>query len=371
MNISLHSEEKIELLMEYIKETGKNVGRNTHYKGYNLSSFQNHIRQQYFNGTLDIDENLLSQCIEAGIITKEKRNRSSNISDKEKLELMTEYMHQTGKEIKYNTIFKGYHIGLLKSSIRHKYFAGILKMDADILQQFKDIGIISDSKHKKRTSLPSSKKAKKLSPPKTISLKKSTQSPLSLYSQEELKALIKTYNLPKTNVIDIIRNYGSFDNFTKKFKTGEINYDFHGKVFCGHRGITISKREITEEQKLSYITLYKDIWGQDEITNTYQDGWYLDIDIFDSYINQLTDRQKEIIEMSYGLNGEKFATEQIGRQLGISGAYVRAIKKDVVSNKLPAMQFKRFYCNKCEFRVRNYSKCNRNYKYYKSTCYCQ
>ena len=46
MNISLHSEEKIELLMEYIKETGKNVGRNTHYKGYNLSTFQNHIRQQ-------------------------------------------------------------------------------------------------------------------------------------------------------------------------------------------------------------------------------------------------------------------------------------------------------------------------------------
>ena len=58
--------------------------------------------------------------------------------------------------------------------------------------------------------------------------------------------------------MDIKKKYSSKEEFIKKYKKCQCNYDFGNDVFCGFRGIIISKKDMNEYQKLQYVLAIND-----------------------------------------------------------------------------------------------------------------
>ena len=76
--------------------------------------------------------------------------KSKGLSHEEKFNLMSEYLNKTGQEIKKNTVYKGYKIGVMQNNLRQQYYNGILNMDKDLLTKFIEIGVIKEEKERKR-----------------------------------------------------------------------------------------------------------------------------------------------------------------------------------------------------------------------------
>lgn len=133
------------------------------------------------------------------------------------------------------------------------------------------------------------------------------------------------YQMPKKYVNDIINQYGSIENFKEAYKKCECNYDFENNIFCGFRGITISKKNMSEYQKLQYALLIKDLLSMDISKFEYNTGKYLDIDELEEKIATIPERRQEVIRYYYALDGKKYTYNEIGNLYGISGERTRQI----------------------------------------------
>ena len=78
--------------------------------------------------------------------------QKSKLTYKEKYELMIEYMIETGEDITFDTVYKGYNIGQMKASLRRQYYKGILKIEDELLEAFLESGILCEEKERIRTS---------------------------------------------------------------------------------------------------------------------------------------------------------------------------------------------------------------------------
>ena len=55
-------------------------------------------------------------------MSKRVLSNKVRLTDEKKLELMKEYMKETSKDVKADTVYKGYKIGHMRANLRQAYF---------------------------------------------------------------------------------------------------------------------------------------------------------------------------------------------------------------------------------------------------------
>lgn len=147
------------------------------------------------------------------------------------------------------------------------------------------------------------------------------------YSREEkdriTEGITEEIKLPRKYLLDIIKKYGSYEEFIQQYKSGAIDYKFGKDVFCGYRGITVSEQEMTVEQKLRYANFVNDLF--EGVNLNFNDGDYIDLDVLEKIIDSMSDKRKYCVRQYYGLNGQKKTYMAIGKELGISKDSVREL----------------------------------------------
>ena len=284
----LNYEEKFELMTEFMKETGEKIKHTTTYKCYNIGIMKANLRTLYYNGTLKMDEQLLNKFISSGILSVEKeKNRHSQ---QEKYEFLMLTVGKSKEEISNLEAKLGLTFQYVKNQFQTDYNKGTLKLSSHQIDNLRKSGFLN-------------------------------------YSTKEKNEFSEQFGLPSKYIVDIIKKYGSYDNFIKQYKTGQINYNFHDDIFCGYRGITIFEKEITEEQKLEYAKLNDQI----NLSNCiFENGDYIDINVIDNYLKGLEERPRKIIGMYYGLNGENFSSKQLCEYFNISRNHFNDIKNKAI-----------------------------------------
>lgn len=283
------------------------------------------------------------------------RYHNPQLTNEEKLKIMTEYMEKTGKPITMNTVYKGYNLGYAKNNLRKAYYSGTLKMDKTLLDDFINKGIISVSKERLRTPPEENyeflmsmvgKSPEEISEAKSPSglSYKEARSRLQLYyahhelnlsdeqienlkksgiispTRKEQKEIAKQYELPQRVAVDIHNEFNSGYEFLVAYKRGLRDYVFPENMFVGFTGITLSEKEITEKQKLAYAKLVQNIC---QTNINYSEGVYIDIDELDKQIEQLSDFEKRIIVSSYGLDGKTITQTDIAKTQNCSRSWIQ------------------------------------------------
>lgn len=284
--VVLSNEEKLRLMLECMRETGKTITINTEYKGYKLGYLQNNLRQSYFNGTLKMDEKLLIEFKKAGII-QEERKRRRKTSTKQKYDFLMGMVGKTEQELEHARMENGETFSYVRNSIQFKYNSGNLDLTPEQIENLIKAGFLK-------------------------------------YSKEELEETERKCGIPVRHIQNIIKLYGSYEGFLEKYKRREVDYDFRDNVFCGYRGITLTERNIPQWQKLAYFNFAQ------EITRTPNNNElkYIDIDELEDVLkNQLEDRERQVLRLRFGLDGEKHSLRECAKILYVSAPRVGQIEK--------------------------------------------
>ena len=69
-----------------------------------------------------------------------------NFTIEQKLEIMEEFVRETGEEIKSNTVYRKLNIGIWKNNIRSQDNRGELYISPELRERFKKIGVIGERK---------------------------------------------------------------------------------------------------------------------------------------------------------------------------------------------------------------------------------
>ena len=183
------------------------------------------------------------------------------------------------------------------------------------------------------------------------------------------KSITTDGKIPKKYLKDIEQKYGSFESFADKYKKGEVDYSFGKGAFCGYRGVTISSRELTETQKLAYATFAEDIIKADSNKEkqgtSFEDGDYIEIDNVIGYIDTLTDKERKIIEIHYGIGCEKLSYSQIGEMFGVSKSRVQQIINKIIEdakNSIKPVRNLKNEIQECDAKQANIEECKRDLK---------
>lgn len=150
------------------------------------------------------------------------------------------------------------------------------------------------------------------------------------YSKEEIKSIEDNYKMTSKYVIDIIKNYGTIETFIDAYKRCQVNYNFKNDIFCGFRGITISKNDITEYQKLQYALAIKKILAKDINYFEFNTGKYIDIEQFEQMIMTLPERMGNVYRCYSALDGKKYTMTEIGNMYNVSSQRISEIVKKAV-----------------------------------------
>ena len=283
LRIRLTREEKLEIMTEYMDTTGQTIKTNTTYKGYNIGRWQANFRAAYYSGKLDMEPKLLGKFIGKGIIRKEKERIQA--SQQEKYEFLMGLVGKSEEEQKQSKMKTGLSFLEVKHSLQIEYNRGQLKLSLEQIDELMENGFLN-------------------------------------YSREVQKRITEEIGLPRKYAQDIVKKYGSYQEFLRQYKSESIDYEFGDDIFCGYRGITISEQEMTVEQKLGYANLVKDLFGV--LDFNFEDGDYIDIDSLNKCIEALSDTQITCIRGHYGLDGDRYTYQEMGEKLGIKRSAVGA-----------------------------------------------
>lgn len=286
--VRLSNAEKLNLMLEYMNETGKKITIKTKYKGVNIGYLKNNLRQRYYNGLLNIDDTLLNEYIKVGIIPKVKeKNRTSQQEKYNFLMSLADKDEITKKQAKMKS---GLTYNKAKYQLQVEYNRNKIKLTNEQINNLKKENILG-------------------------------------YSKIETKQLTVNYKMPIKYVMDIKKKYSSKEEFIKKYKKCQCNYDFGNDVFCGFRGIIISKKDMNEYQKLQYVLAIKDIFDLDISELEYSTGKYLDIDEFQKMLMILPDIKRKVYTYYNSLDGKKYKNKQIDNMLGLARGRTGQIMK--------------------------------------------
>lgn len=277
-------EEKLELMLDYIKSiegTDEKFTTDSQYKGYNLGHMRANLRANYWNGALKIDDELLQKFIEAGIIIEKPERIRTTLQ--EKYDFLISMIGKSEEELKDAKMESGLSYMDARSWIQHQYNSGKLELEPEQIKVLKDNGILN-------------------------------------LSTNEIKGLESKYGISSRDVKKISNEYGDIDEFMEKFKRGEVDYEFLSGTYVGARDIIVSEKDLTVGQKKAYVDLAYRIFGLgNEDKNIKR---IIDIDQLDKRIQNLRDRDKEIIIKRFGLDGKMYSCDEIGNLFGITGGAV-------------------------------------------------
>ena len=290
----LSNEEKLSLMLEYMQETGKPITVNTEYKGYKLGHLQNNLRQSYFNGTIKMDQKLLEKFKRVGII-REERTRKARTSTKQKYDFLMKMQGKTERELEYVRMENGLTFSYVRNSIQSQYNRGELDLTPEQIDNLIKAGFLN-------------------------------------YSKEEQEEANRKHGIPARYIQNVVRIYGSYEEFLDKYKKKEIDYDFKGNIFCGYRGITLAERDMPEWQKLAYCNFAVEIVKPPDS----RELKYVDIDELERILrDHLTERESQILRLRFGLEGEKKSLDECSKIFEVTATRVREIETKAMRKLFP------------------------------------
>ncbi len=303
----LSYEEKLNIMLEYMKETGNPIKATTKYKGYNIGSMRANLRASYWNGTLKISDDLLKAFLDNGILSKERE--VIRISGQKKYDFLMSLIGKDTHELSEARMDNGVSYDKIIETLQEQYNNGSLNLTPSQIEDLMKNGFLKSS-------------------PK---------------DQEQLS---NQYGIPQYYIKKILQNFGSVEDFIDKFKKRECDFDF-GKIFVGPRIVTVSSRDLTEEQKLAYYKLYQDACQKNRHYSGQEDipfNSYLDIDKLDDFLDKrIKDKTKSDIIKIYGLNGEKVDIKSLAESKRVSSQAI-SLKKNNTLHSL-SLHVSTFICS--------------------------
>ena len=274
-------EEKLQIMKRYVQETGKEIQFGTIYKGYNLGGMKNNLRQKDFRGKLDISSELRKEFERIGVLGERERRRRT--SDHEKYKIIVDYLD--GKEVDLpDNIFKQYMRWL-----QTHYNRGIVNLSSKEIEDLRRRNVLKET-------------------PKT---------------QEEFA---DTYSISTKVARYIIHHFGSIEQFTKRYKAGEINPSELNGIFVRPRIIAISSKEISASQLSKCVTLF----GKLISVNALQQGDYINIDKLVLEFGKLDNKEKRIIINQLRDKKNRKSLRQLAKEIGIGANYPGELLRRII-----------------------------------------
>lgn len=285
--------------------------------------------------------------------------RSEPVDIKTKLKIMREFKEKTKEEIKGNTVYKGYNLGIWQLNLRNKYLHGKLNISEELEREFTQIGVLGERKRAKQTTdlekyqmfvefhkeNPNAKIETKtvdkhgnpigeLRNWLQLKINKGTSelteeqiSQLRQYKylrakKDEIEQLCKKYKISSALAKEILQMHDTIDEFIEAYKQGTT------KTRCNkinRRGIILSKNDLSIKQKQKYLWLIEDIFGEDILKENSK--FIIEEDIQEA-LDKLSPKEKIIILERYDTSYPKRQSyENIGLKLNISGTRVKQLNR--------------------------------------------
>ena len=178
-------EQKLEIMEEFVRETGEEIKSNTVYKNYSIGIWKNNIRSQDNRGELNISPELRERFKKIGVIGE--RKRSVPISDEQIYNMLIDF-HKVNpsQRIEKNTVDShGSKIGIHKGWLQHRYNCGEIRLSDEQIKDLRGLGYL------------------RLSP-------------------KEHEEINRKYGIDKVVAKRIFEKYGDIDQFVEGYKTGKI-----------------------------------------------------------------------------------------------------------------------------------------------------
>lgn len=290
---------------------------------------------------------------------KRKVLKSEPVDIKTKLKIMKEFKKITGEEIKGDTVYKGYNIGIWQLNLRNKYLHGKLNIDKELEKKFVKAGILGERKRARQTTdlekynmlvefhkeNPKAKIETKTVDKHgnpigelrcwlqtkinrgTTDLTEEQISELKKYkylrkNEKEIKELCKKYHITSALAKEILEICDSIEKFVKVYKQGLAKLE-HNRI--NRRGIILSENDLSVKQKQKYLWLMEDIFGEDVLKDCSK--FIVEEDIKEA-LDKLSPKEKVIILERYDTSYRKRQTyENIAPKLNITGTRVKQLNE--------------------------------------------
>lgn len=235
----MSNDEKLKIMKEYIKKTGKKITANTKYNGYNIGYMQNNLRQKYFNNQLKIDDGLLREFKEYGIIIE---NKEKNRSDyQEKYEFLISIIEKSDEEKLESKMKNGLSYKKVIYQIQTDYNRGKLNLTEGQIKELKKAGFLKENKKEKEEISFYGFKGIALSSRDITEYQKLNY---SLFIKDIFKEMNMSFKYDTNKYIDI----DAVDNLLLKYKTKEQEVI---KMHYGLDGLKYKFKEIEAKFELA------------------------------------------------------------------------------------------------------------------------
>ena len=288
-------EQKLEIMEEFVRETGEEIKSNTVYRKLNIGIWKNNIRSQDNRGELNISPELRERLKKIGVIGE--RKRSVPISDEQIYNMLIDF-HKVNpsQRIEKNTVDShGSKIGIHKGWLQHRYNCGEIRLSDEQIKDLRGLGYL------------------RLSP-------------------KEHEEINRKYGIDKVVAKRIFEKYGDIDQFVEGYKTGKIKIDPEERARLGIREpgvVTICSREISLKQKEGYVKLALKLLELREASSVpYTEIQSIDIDVLDKELKRLSIRQETVLRKRYGLDDGNVTTlSGIATEYGVRQTRIEQIQK--------------------------------------------
>lgn len=220
--------------------------------------------------------------------------KSKNLTILQKCEVLIEYSRKNGnirKPIKTMTVDKqGRPVGRYQKELRNAYNKGNLNLPPEKIKELKQLKVL-------------------------------------FRPQKEYEEMSQKYGIPANKIKHIERDNGSIENVVIRYKHAKFasSYlmDYYGvKDFSA---IILSKRDLTVQDKSGFVRFAMDAF---ESLRGNLSGTFINKDYIDEVLSRLSDQERYIVEMIYGINGKENVSKiKLSKKIGISITDINKVLK--------------------------------------------
>lgn len=172
-------------------------------------------------------------------------------------------------------------VGRYRQELINAYNKGTLKLPPEIMQELKDLKILSRPK-------------------------------------KEYEEMSKKYNIPANKIKHIERDYGNIENLVEKKKNSGFASEYWMEYYGikNYQAILLSSRDTTVREKAGYVRFAINCYPQLENNIL---GVFINKEYLDEVLSMLTEQERYIVESIYGINGKtKTSIPKMSEKINIS-----------------------------------------------------
>lgn len=172
-------------------------------------------------------------------------------------------------------------VGRYRQELINAYNKGTLKLPPEIMQELKDLKILSRPK-------------------------------------KEYEEMSKKYNIPANKIKHIERDYGSIENLVEKKKNSRFAFEYWMEYYGikNYQAILLSSRDTTVREKAGYVRFAINCYPELEDNLS---GVFINKEYLDEVLSMLTEQERYIVESIYGISGKtKTSIPKMSEKLNIS-----------------------------------------------------